>query len=249
MNSHTSPTSRPTPRSASTSSFSFSSSSMCHSERSEEPAFSSGVKHGGEARLASRTASPPVIPNEAGRFSLPLSLPRKRRPADVRTAAPSRAFCAMNLSSDSTGGSVGSLSGGSAAAGVVAFGGAFAGALGFAHPEHAFAGVVCCTPGFPTVKYLRIFSRRLGPRPRIASKSSTLLNAPYDLRICKILSAVAGPIPGTNCNCSEFAVLMLTGCAGGFFFPAKAAGENSRPLKRIGRNNRAQRSRDVITGE
>jgi hypothetical protein len=36
------------------------------------------------------------------------------------------------------------------------------------------------------------------------------------------LSAVTGAIPGTNCNCSEFAVLMLTGCAGGFFFPASA---------------------------
>src|ERR1700732_4785301 len=78
------------------------------------------------------------------------------------------------------------------------------------------AGLVAA--GFPTVKYLRIFSRRFGPSPRIASKSSTLLNVPYDLRICKILSAVDGPIPGTLCNCSEFAVLMLTGCAGGFFF-------------------------------
>jgi hypothetical protein len=71
--------------------------------------------------------------------------------------------------------------------------------------------------GFPTVRYLRIFSRRLAPSPRIASKSSTLLNGPYDLRIRRIFSAVEGPIPGTCCNSSEVAVLRLTGCAGGFF--------------------------------
>ncbi len=92
------------------------------------------------------------------------------------------------------------------------------GALGFAQPEQPGAATVFLELGFPATKYLRIFSRRFGPRPRIASKSSTLLKAPYDLRICKILSAVAGPIPGTVCNCSEFAVLMFTGCAGGFFF-------------------------------
>ena len=71
---------------------------------------------------------------------------------------------------------------------------------------------------FPTVKNLRIFSRRFGPSPRIASKSSTLLKGPYDLRIFRILSAVAGPIPGTSCNSSELAVLRLTGRSGGFFF-------------------------------
>jgi hypothetical protein len=48
---------------------------------------------------------------------------------------------------------------------------------------------------FPTVKYFLILSSRFLPMPRIGSKSSTLLNAPYDLRICRILSAVAGPIP------------------------------------------------------
>ena len=48
----------------------------------------------------------------------------------------------------------------------------------------------------------------------MASKSSTLLNPPYDLRICKISSAVAGPMPGTCCNSSEVAVL-FTGFAGG----------------------------------
>jgi hypothetical protein len=205
MNSHTSPTSRPTPRSASTSSFS--SSSMCHSEGS-------------------------------------------RPTSSFRVAPAMRSACGVeeSLLGFYCGGSAGSSSGGSTVGGVVAFGGEFVGgAFGFAQPEHDFAGVACCTPDFPTVKYLRIFSRRLGPRPRIASKSSTLLNAPYDLRICKILAAVAGPIPGTNCNCSEFAVLMFTGCAGRFFFPASATGENSRPMKRIGRKNRTKRSRDLIT--
>jgi len=90
------------------------------------------------------------------------------------------------------------------------------------HPEH-FVGTAefpaadafGIVPGdFPATRYLCIFSKRFGTRPRIASKSSTLLNAPYDLRICRILSAVAGPMPGTCCNCAE---LMLIGCAGGFF--------------------------------
>jgi len=49
------------------------------------------------------------------------------------------------------------------------------------------------------------------------------------------LSAVAGPIPGTNCNSSEFAVLMFASCAGGFFFPAIATDENSSPMRSIGR--------------
>jgi len=86
--------------------------------------------------------------------------------------------------------------------------------------------------GFPTVKYLRIFSRRFAPSPRIASKSSTLLNAPYDFRICRIFSAVAGPIPGTCCSSSEVAVLRSTGLAGGFFFPASADAEKIKPRKR-----------------
>ena len=41
----------------------------------------------------------------------------------------------------------------------------------------ADAGLLC-DADFPTVKYLRIFSSRFGPMPRIALKSSTLLNAP-----------------------------------------------------------------------
>jgi len=80
---------------------------------------------------------------------------------------------------------------------------------------------------FPTVEYLRIFSRRFGPSPRMARKSSTLWNAPYDLRICKIFSAVAGPMPGTCCNSPDVAVWMFTGFAGGFFL-ASAQGLSSR---------------------
>jgi hypothetical protein len=81
-----------------------------------------------------------------------------------------------------------------------------------------------CGPALLTVRYLRIFSRRLGPMPRTARKSSTLLNAPYDLRICKILSAVTGPIPGTSCNSSDVAVFRLIGAGGGFFFAASKHG-------------------------
>src|SRR5215467_7067251 len=66
-------------------------------------------------------------------------------------------------------------------------------AAGFAGGASTFEEFV-----FPTVRYLRILSRRFSPRPRIASKSSTLLKGPYDLRICKIFCAVAGPIPGTS---------------------------------------------------
>src|SRR5260370_34713848 len=95
--------------------------------------------------------------------------------------------------------------------------------------------------GFPTVKYLRIFSRRFGPRPRIASKSSTLLNAPYDFRIRKIFSAVAGPIPGTSCNSSDVAVLMFTGFAGGFFFPP---GTSRKQDQVTGRKKRGERKKE-----
>lgn len=67
------------------------------------------------------------------------------------------------------------------------------------------------TAGRPTIKSLRILSRRFLPMPRMASKSSTLLNAPYDLRISKIFSAVAGPIPGADCNSSDVAAFRLIG--------------------------------------
>jgi hypothetical protein len=88
----------------------------------------------------------------------------------------------------------------------------FVGVEGFG----ALAGLVADV-ALPTVRYLRIFSRRFGPMPRMALRSSTLLNAPYDLRICKIFSAVTGPMPGTNCNSSDVAVFKLTGATGGFF--------------------------------
>ena len=94
------------------------------------------------------------------------------------------------------------------------------GGTGLAHPLE-FAGLSTtaglpaegfdAAAGRPTIKYLRILSRRFLPMPRIASKSSTLLNAPYDLRINRIFSAVAGPIPGTNCNSSEVAAFRLIG--------------------------------------
>jgi hypothetical protein len=79
---------------------------------------------------------------------------------------------------------------------------------------------------FPVVKYLRIFSSRFGLSPRIASKSSTLLNGPYDSRIFSISAAVAGPIPGTYCNCSDVAVFRFTGFSGGFFLAPSGLAEN-----------------------
>jgi len=92
-----------------------------------------------------------------------------------------------------------------------------------------------------TLKYLRILSRRLGPMPLMASKSSTLLNTPYALRICKIFSAVAGPIPGTNCSCSDVAVFKFTGAAGGFFFATKllASTQGSASSRRTEARSRA----------
>src|SRR5882724_7331427 len=100
--------------------------------------------------------------------------------------------------------------------------------------------------GFPTVKYFRILSSRFAPSPRIASKSSTLLNGPYVLRICKILPAVAGPIPGTCCNCSAVAVLRLTGFSGGFFLVASELWENRRPNKTMERKVPAESGRNAI---
>ena len=57
----------------------------------------------------------------------------------------------------------------------------------------------------------------------MASKSSTLLNAPYDLRICSILSAVDGPIPGTCCSSAELAVFRLIGAAAASSSQARTA--------------------------
>src|SRR6266436_3810861 len=102
--------------------------------------------------------------------------------------------------------------------------------------------------GFPTVKYFRILSSRFAPSPRIASKSSTLLNGPYVLRICKILPAVAGPIPGTCCSCSDVAVLRLTGRSGGFFLVASELWENRRPMTKMERRVPAESGRDAVAG-
>src|SRR5712664_1792982 len=102
--------------------------------------------------------------------------------------------------------------------------------------------------GFPTVKYFRILSSRFAPSPRIASKSSTLLNGPYVLRICKILPAVAGPIPGTCCNCSEVAVLRLTGRSGGFFLVPSKLGEKRRARQTKRKSNRRTERQGAIAG-
>src|SRR6266404_7813943 len=114
----------------------------------------------------------------------------------------------------------------------------------------AFAGGIVGfeAVGFPTVKYLRIFSRRFAPSPRIASKSSTLLNGPYVLRICKILPAVAGPIPGTCCSCSEVAVFRFTGRSGGFFFVPSKLGEKRRVRQTKRESNQQRGCRTVIAG-
>src|SRR6266850_3987674 len=112
----------------------------------------------------------------------------------------------------------------------------------------AGGGVSLSAAGFPTVKYLRILSRRLAPSPRIASKSSTLLNGPYVLRICKILPAVAGPIPGTCCNCSEVAVLRLTGFSGGFFLVQSKLGEKRRARQTKRKSNRQTERQGAIAG-
>src|ERR1700722_7603662 len=63
--------------------------------------------------------------------------------------------------------------------------------------------------------------------PRMASRSSTRWKGPLFSRKLTIDFAVAGPMPGTCCNCSTEAELRSTGFAGGFFFCARAA-----PLKR-----------------
>ncbi len=118
------------------------------------------------------------------------------------------------------------------------------GPLGFAQPEHPAGGEAFLELVLPATKYLRIFSRRFGPSPRMASKSSTLLNGPYDLRICRIFSAVEGPIPGTSCNSSDVAALMLTGCPGGFFL-ANAEVPNSRQTIR---GTRIAKDRHVMAG-
>jgi hypothetical protein len=108
----------------------------------------------------------------------------------------------------------------------------FGGDAGFAGVGGLFAAGLLCDAALPTVRYLRIFSSRFGPIPRTARKSSTLLNAPYDLRICKILSAVTGPIPGTNCNSSDVAVFKLTGAGGGFLFASRPGGAAQNATRR-----------------
>ena len=67
----------------------------------------------------------------------------------------------------------------------------------FSQFVHFASGVVgCAALGFPTVRYLRI---------------------------CRIFSAVAGPIPGTVSSSLDVAVLMFTGFGGGFLVVPAAA--------------------------
>ncbi len=157
-------------------------------------------------------------------------------------ACPARRASSLSVISSAARNPSYGLSGDFSAAGVdLARGVAGFAAAGFAVPCGDFGAAA-----FPTVKYLRIFSRRFGPSPRIASKSSTLLNAPYDLRICTIFSAVAGPIPGTCCNSSDVAVLMFTGLAGGFFFALRTAGAQIKLRKRKRRENRNKKNRHAM---
>jgi hypothetical protein len=96
---------------------------------------------------------------------------------------------------------------------------------GLADPDDAEVGALLflACAARPATRYFLIFSSLFGPIPRTDSRSSTLLNAPYDFLICKILSAVAGPIPGTSCSCAEFAELISIGWPGGFFVAEKHA--------------------------
>ena len=117
--------------------------------------------------------------------------------------------------------------------GGLLFAGGF-GAIFFAGGDFAGAGAACALVdafllcgAFPTVRYFRIFSSLFGPIPLIAKRSSTLLNAPYDFRICRIFSAVDGPIPGTCCNSAALAEFKLMGCVGGFFLARTASAQQS----------------------
>jgi hypothetical protein len=94
------------------------------------------------------------------RTSAPPSGLREENPLFVSGAGRAASY------SDGSGGSAGTVEG----FGVVA---GFGGVTGL----FADAGLLCGAV-LPTVKYLRIFSRRFGPIPGIARKSSTLLNAP-----------------------------------------------------------------------
>jgi hypothetical protein len=93
--------------------------------------------------------------------------------------------------------------------------------------------------GRRTVRYSRILSRRFLPMPLTASRSSTPLNAPHDLRICKIFFAVDGPILGTCGSWSALAVSKLIGC-GGFFIP-RAGAVTTHKASRPARKERAAR--------
>ena len=134
-------------------------------------------------------------------------------------------ICRYGSSSSFADGSGGELLFAGGFAAVVLAGGAFPGA------DCALVDGFLVCGAFPTVKYFRIFSSLFGPIPLIASRSSTLLNAPYDFLIWSILSAVDGPIPGTCCNSAALAEFKLMGCVGGFFLARTASAQ-----QRIRRN-------------
>jgi hypothetical protein len=188
--------------------------------------------------MIEQTTSTSIFPSADGtqsrRAPFPSVISSEERPLSRRAPSPSViSSAARNLSYGLSGGSSASPAVREAAGCVEVLTGDFpAGVLGFAQPEHPAAGDAFLELVFPATKYLRIFASRFGPSPRIASKSSTLLNAPYDFRICKIFSAVAGPIPGTSCSSSDVAALIFTGCDGGFFFPASTDAEKIKPRKR-----------------
>ena len=145
----------------------------------------------------------------------------------------------LEFPSGSSAGGAGGVTGFAGFCGAsVDFGGSGAFApLQLEHPvaDGFFAGAV-----FPATRYLRIFSSRCGPMPRIALRSSTLLNAPYALRICRIFSAVTGPIPGTCCNSSDVAVFKLIGAAGGFFLACRP-GEMAHSARKTSENRAISR--------
>jgi hypothetical protein len=86
--------------------------------------------------------------------------------------------------------------------------------------------------GFPTVKYLRVFSGRFGPsanRQQIIDAPEGTIRFAY---LQDLVRSVAGPIPGACCSSSELAVFRFTGFADGFFFPASTDKAKIKPAKR-----------------
>src|SRR6266849_2632870 len=89
-----------------------------------------------------------------------------------------------------------------------------------------------------TLRHRAVLLPRQHPQPRHSERSEEsllwfvlgVLDFPTVryLRILRIFSAVAGPIPGTCCSSADVAVLMFTGCGGGFFVVAETATPRER---------------------